>query len=95
VGPSLPPYADDELHDLRRDTLAHDYRVLPVDLGATAGDVLICRERAWRLAGRVGPQHHAWRSLVAHAMANYGDAERWLGGVEVWSTHQIDPRRMT
>lgn len=93
VGPPLPPYADPEMHDLARDTLAHDYRILPVSTDARPGDVLICRERAWRLTGRVSEHHHAWVRLVAYARANYYDADAWLDRVGVWSTHQINPRR--
>lgn len=94
VGPPLPPCGDDDLHDLRRDDLRRDYWVIPASISARDGDVLICRERAWRLDGRCSHAHHAWRSLADHAYARYLDAAEWLATVEVWGVTRVqgDPR---
>lgn len=94
VGPPLPPYEDPDLHDLARDRRPHDYWILPVSAEARAGDVVVCREQTWRLAGAVTQHHHAWRELAAHAHATYVDAEDWLAGVQVWSVHAVDPQAL-
>lgn len=66
IGPVLPPIDDPDMHDGR----AHERRTawwhFPVSVGAAGGDRLLCRERAWELLGRCGPNHWAVVSLAQY-----------------------------
>jgi hypothetical protein len=68
------------------------YQVLPVSVGAAAGDLWCVDEVTYRLAGRCGPRHFATVRLVEHMTERHGDdAGDWLARHEVWAAQRVDP----
>lgn len=68
---------------------------VPVEQGPEPGDLLVWGELAWRLAGRCGPGHWAWRRYeqVAEqaATAQGADPADTVASHEVWSSALLTP----